>query len=122
MQTFDVTSLAAAIDTGGVAYDFEGFLGGYADQEDHATLYLTFRDDATGITGSDQLGPITAADRGNVTSLLHQAAEGFVPPGTVTIEVELRFTAVASAYNDGYADNVSLVLRQQALFLPLLTR
>ncbi len=121
MQTFDVTPLAAAINAGTLRYEFAGYLGGYADQEDNATLYLTFRDGIGAVTGSTQLGPVTAADRGGVTSLLRQQASGFVPPGTETIDVELRLTSVASLYNDAYADNLSLVLGLN-LFLPLLLR
>jgi hypothetical protein len=124
MQTIDVSPIAASIDSGGVSYALAAYLGGYADQEDHATVYLTFRDGASGLLGSDQLGPVSSADRGGLTSLLPCSANGLVPAGTVTIEVELRLTSVASLYNDGYADNLSLILEQLflPLFLPLVTR
>lgn len=121
IQTLDVSAIAGAINSGTVRYMFEGYLGGFSNQQDQATAYLTFRSGANAILGSTQLGPVTNTDRGNQTSLLRRTAGGFVPPGTVAIEIELRLTAIASSYNDGYADNLSLVLGSQ-LFLPLVVR
>ena len=44
-------------------------------------------------------------------ALIRVAASGVVPPGTEEIEVELHFT-VESGVGDGYADQLSLVLRR----------
>ena len=54
---------------------------------------------------------MTAADRGDQTTLLHRFTTGDVPPGTVAIEIEVLFE-VEAGLGDGYADNLSLVLQR----------
>jgi len=56
------------------------------------------------------MGGFTAADRGNVSKLLPDARSGVVPAGTRYITAELAFTRFAPNTNDGYADDLSLVL------------
>ncbi len=71
------------------------------------------------------IGPITAAQRGNHTGFVHVTANGVVPAGTVWAEVDVTMTRVSLAgpYNDGYADNLSLVLLpSHPLFLPAMVR
>ena len=56
------------------------------------------------------VGPVTAADRGNVTTLLRREQRVTVPAGTRSLAVVIRTTRAAGAYDDGYADNISVVL------------
>jgi hypothetical protein len=42
-----------------------------------------------------------------------------VPVGTRLIVVVVNMTEVTGPYDDGYADNLSLVLTSPGLFLPL---
>ena len=42
--------------------------------------------------------------------------------GTRFIEIKLDMFRYAGSYNDGYADNLSLVLWQSKVFLPLIMR
>ena len=44
-QTIDLSEIGPLIGTGRVAYDFSGWLGGWANQNDHADLVLRFLDD-----------------------------------------------------------------------------
>jgi hypothetical protein len=110
IQDIDVSALAAGIDTGNVSYDCSADLGGYFDQEDNATVEYDFLDQATHLLSQVILGPVTAADRGNLTGLLHRDATAVVPAQTRTVEVIVTLTQAAGPYNDGYADNISLVL------------
>src|SRR5262249_43677003 len=54
-------------------------------------------------------------DRTNLTALLYRGATNVVPAATRTIQVALNMTnAGGFYYNDAYADNLSLVLRNGA--------
>jgi len=116
-QRFDLRDLAAAIDAGSVGYRVSGFFGGYAEQNDRAYLELYFLDD-NGAPHPDEvtIGGFDAADRGNVTKLLFDSARGTIPTGTRTVEAALRMSRapLAEPYNDGYADELSLVLPEPA--------
>lgn len=110
-QLINVAAAAYLIDSGNVTYDLSGYLGGWLHQEDNAVLTVTFKQGAI-VLGSAEIGPVTAGDRENATGLLYRDAAGFVPVGTRQILVTLVMTKDRSegTYNDGYADNLSLVL------------
>jgi hypothetical protein len=61
--------------------------------------------------GSVSIGPVTAADRGDLTELLPRSTRVREPPATRTISVTMHATGQDSAYNTAYADNLSLTLR-----------
>jgi len=65
--------------------------------------------------GSATLGPVTPADRGNQTGLLFRELSGYVPTGTTQIQLSLSMERPNSSDNDGYADNLSLVLHAAAV-------
>lgn len=109
-QSIDVSSEAAAIDAGNSTYEISGYLGGWQDQDDNAVLKITFKNADGEEVGTDSIGPVTAADRGNVTGMLPRSANGSVPAGTRRIDVLLQMTRTGGSNNDGYADNLSLVL------------
>src|SRR5712692_8263284 len=109
-QLINVASAAHQIDVGAVTFTLSGFLGGFADQGDNAVLSITFKN-GDQVLGSAQIGPVTAADRGNATGLLARSTSGAVPVGTREILVVLQMTrAPVFFYNDGYADNLNLTL------------
>ncbi len=109
-QLINVASAAHQIDVGAVTFALSGFLGGFADQGDNAVLSITFKN-GDQVLGSAQIGPVTAADRGNATGLLARSTSGAVPVGTREILVVLQMTrAPVFFYNDGYADNLILTL------------
>jgi len=107
-QLIDVSEGATDIDVGRVDFDLSGYLGGFAGQRDHATFTATFQDAGAATLGSAVIGPVSASDRGNVTSLLSRSTQGTIPVGTRQIEVLLEMTRIDGSYNDGYADNLSL--------------
>ena len=110
-QTFDVSGAAAEIDTGGVSVQLRAHLGGFLTDGDNTRVVTEFQDAPADVTfATRQIGPVTAADRQNETTLLQRAVFGTVPPGTRRIRLTLTATRTHGAHNDGYADNVSLTL------------
>ena len=87
-------------------------LGGYASQGDQATVTATFLDKKGHKVKSFKVGPVTTADRSEQTTLLLRTATRSIPTATWKIKVVITSTRVDGTYNDGYADNVSLVLKR----------
>jgi hypothetical protein len=56
------------------------------------------------------IGPVTSTDRGGVTGLLLRSTSGSLPVGARTAVVTLTLTRLEGTANDGYADDLSLVL------------
>lgn len=109
-QDIDVSSAMSLIDSGTVLYNASAWLGGFGSQDDNAVLAIQFKNWSGSVLGSAQLGPVLAADRNNQNSLLQRQQSGLVPSGTRQIHVVLTMTRKDGSYNDGYADNLSLVL------------
>ena len=108
-QLIDLIPLAHQIDAGQIRYRLSGAFGGFQDEDDSATLSLIFSDDLE-IIGIVGVGGFKAADRGSVTKLLPDSKSGIVPPTTRSVEVVLDMIRVTPITNDGYADDLSLVL------------
>jgi len=120
-QFIDVSAIAADIDAGLVRYDLSGYFGGLGSQDDSAELKMSFYAGATNI-GDVTIGQVAAAERGNVTGLLYQGFSGVVPAGTTEIDFAIRFVRFSGTFNDGYADNLSLVLHLPYVYLPIMLR
>ena len=118
MQSIDVSTGAAAIDAGGSTFDLSAFLGGFDTQDDNAVLSISFLSGASATLGSASIGPTTQPDRGGISGLLFQETSGFVPIGTRSIELTLTMTRFQGSYDDGYADNLSLVLAAGDVVVP----
>lgn len=116
-QDIDVSANAADIDAGNVVCDFSGYLGGFADQEDNATLTVIFNAANMTQISSSAIGPVTAANRSSLTELIARAHSVIVPPNTRSMRVSLAMQRVSSAgtFNDGYADSLSVILRGPAV-------
>ncbi|CAF1053532.1 unnamed protein product [Adineta steineri] len=70
------------IDNQRVYFNFSAWIGGYAFHNDNAQVSLAFIDQANqNINSNITLGPVSAGDRGSVTSLLFRQANGLVPIG-----------------------------------------
>ena len=109
-QTISVSQSASAIDTGGVTYLLSGWLGGYAGQDDNAPLTVTFQNTSGLALGSGTIGPVMASERSGATAFLLRSSNGIVPAGTRSVLVVLSLVRTSGTANDGYADNLSLVL------------
>jgi len=111
-QSIDVESLASVIDAGRAAFDLSAWLGGYANDEDIASLNITFLDATNQSLGAANISAPNAAERNNITGLFFQSTNGYVPVGTRQINVVLSANYARGRVNDSYADNVSLVITQ----------
>jgi hypothetical protein len=109
-QTVDVSAAAADLAGGGVFATLSAQLGGYATQADSATVTAQFESAPGQVLSTAQIGPVTAADRKDATTLLARSASVAVPAATRLIAVTITATRQEGQYNDGYADNVSLTL------------
>jgi hypothetical protein len=117
-QVVDVSDLASQIDAGDVSYALSGFLGGRDAEADLARVSARFLDAEGDLIAFGQIGPVSAAERGNQTALVERVEEGALPALTRSIEVTLVMTRLEGADNDGYADNLSLVLTATSMRLP----
>jgi len=101
-----------------VSYSLSGWLGGWAGQGDNALFYVQFLDEFDNVVGNSAIGPVTPQDRDNQTGLLYRDAQGLMPSGTHKLSFWLSMERLVSADNDGYADNLSFVLRDPANPVP----
>jgi hypothetical protein len=110
-QSVDVSAAATAIDSGTVEFSLSGWLGGWSNRPERATLTAVF----LGASGQSTGAPVAIADvdaqaRGNVTGLVQRAVEGVVPPSTRQITVTVQFLSGMTSFQNAYADNISLTL------------
>ena len=101
--------LAKGIGSGKVHYALSGWLGGFSSQGDNATLVVTFENGSGKAVGTTRIGPVTAAQRKDVSDMLLRKAGGAVPASTRTVQVVLIMKRTDGSDNDGLADNLSLV-------------
>lgn len=113
-QRVRLTAAQRHIDAGRVRYAVSANLGGFRTQGDNARVQVTWLSASGASLGTVKLAPVTAAERGGKTGLLRRSASGTVPARAVTAQVTLIVTRVAGKNNDGYADNLRLVLRPAA--------
>ena len=109
-QGIDLTHCARLIDKGALTYTASGWFGGFAGQDDNARLSLLFFDGQGRIQSSPTLGPVLNSDRGGANALVQRTSSADVAGGVRTIQVTLTATRTAGVSNDGYADNLSLIL------------
>jgi len=108
-QTIDVSGLIGQIDQAIVEFQLSAWLGGFGDQRDNAALRARFLDEEGSLIGLSTLRPKSAAARNNETGLFFIEDFGDLPALTRTIEVQLS-AASFGGENEGFADNMSLVL------------
>ena len=105
-----MSAAAAEIDAGQVTATLSALLGGYATQTDYAAVGATFLNAGGAPAGSLRLASVSPGDRNSVTALVARSTSGTVPAGTRQISVRIDAVREEGSYNDGYIDNVSLVL------------
>lgn len=111
-QLADLSSIKQEIDAGKVSYELSGLLGGYRSQNDRAKLVADFLDANRDVIQSTQIGFVTPGDRDNVTRMVRRESTGPVPVNTRIIRFRLIAVLEEGANNDGYADDLSMVLRK----------
>lgn len=105
-QSLDLGAPANA----GDRFSLSGWLGGWQAQGDNAKLYVSFLNLSGDEIGSTEIGPVSAADRGNKTGLFYREASGALPGQTATLQFWLSMERVGGGDNDGYADNLNFTL------------
>ena len=85
-------------------------MGGFATQTDYAAVSATFLNAGGGTLGALRLAAVNPGDRNSVTALVARSTSNTVPAGTRQISVRIDAVRDQGSYNDGYIDNVSLVL------------
>jgi len=113
-QSIDISGLAPSIDAGVVTFDLSAYLGGLGAEDDFATLSVAFAPNggtvgATPATALVITGP-SSTGRGGVTGLLPVEGTGVVPVGSRSAIVTFSATRLEGSYNDGYGDDLSLIL------------
>jgi uncharacterized repeat protein (TIGR01451 family) len=110
-QTIDLSSVAADVDAGHVNFALSGQLGGFLFNEDNANVFVTFETADKSLLSRVDTGSVSASDRNDKTELLTRSTHGAVPASTRFALVQIHFKRDAnSGYNDGFADNIALVL------------
>lgn len=116
-QVVDVSAAATQIDRGTVRATLSALLGGFSTQTDDARASVQFassNQEAANVGPPLLIGPVTPTDRGNVTELLPRSTSALVPAGARIAYVTVTFTRPGGqGYNDGYADNIALSLRDE---------
>jgi hypothetical protein len=114
VEQIDLTPLAAQIDGGKLNMTLSGLLGGLADQADAVTIAAVVADPAGSAGAATSIGPVTPADRNNQTTLLPKSSCTKVPAGVRQAIVSVDIHRDSGSYNDGYFDNLKLVLSDDA--------
>ncbi len=112
-QILSLNQQTEAIDNGHLRFVLSGWLGGFGDQDDYAIASVYFKDVQGQLLSEARIGPISAKQRGNISGLLYDETSALVPQRARTAEVLVQFNG-AAGYNDGAADNLSLVLYDEA--------
>jgi hypothetical protein len=109
-QTIDLSGGSGGIDSGAKKYELSGYLGGYGGQNDSAIVEATFEDANGQSLGVARIGPVTDLTRKGRTALVNSHANGSVPKGARKVVIKVLMSRSDGAYNDGYADDISLVI------------
>ena len=110
MQTVALGTYATKIDAGKVKFTIAAWLGGSGSEDDSATVYLTFYSGSHAYLSGAAIGPVTNADRNNVTKFLSRSKTTTVPATARTVDIDVEFDGVIGTYNNAYVDNLSLIL------------
>jgi len=109
-QTISLAAGAADIDKGSVTYVFSAWLGGYSSQDDNAKVTLILKGADGASIAQTQLGPVLATERKGVAGFFARKTSDAVPKGARSATITLTMTRAEGTYNDGEADDVSLIL------------
>ena len=109
-QTVAVPVAPVSIDAGLATATLTADLGGYRLVNDRMQVTAQFLDGAGTPIGSFTIGTVTAADRGNLTTLVRRTGTQPMPAGTRSMTVILTAIGASPGYNTAYADNVRLTV------------
>lgn len=110
-QVDSLTKYVGLIKTGKAKFTLSGWFGGWESQRDYTTLTVTWENAAGAVVGKPTvIGDVTPGQRKNVTGVFARHKAGVVPKGATQAMVKLKMQRLDGGYNDGYADNLGLVI------------
>jgi hypothetical protein len=113
-QLVPLTTYQKWIATGKAKFTLSGWFGGWESQRDYATLTVIWQNaQGVAVGKATAIGDVTPHQRKNVTGLLARSKTGLVPKGATQALVKLKLVRLDGGYDDGYADNLGLVLTQK---------
>jgi hypothetical protein len=89
-QTDSLSAFGGLIGSGSAKFKLSGWLGGFATQTDFATLTVTWMSAAGRALAHTTIGPVTPAQRNDITGLLFRTKSGTVPRRAVSAVLTLR--------------------------------
>lgn len=108
VQTVSLAKFVSAIKAGNATFSTFAWVGGLGSLNDSGFVELDFKNASGSLVGTSiTLGPVTAAQRNNVTGLLKRAASGKVPKAARSVFVQISMITTGGGYNDGFADTLS---------------
>jgi hypothetical protein len=110
-QTVDIGLAATGVDAGKVNFALSGWLGGWGDRPERATLTAIFLDaSGRGVGEPFIIANVDAKARGGRTGLVERETRGEVPGGARSIVVTVGFVSGMTSIHNAYADNLTLTL------------
>ncbi len=111
-QTVNLASFVNAIKGGHVTAKLTGWIGGSGTRTDQTFVEVDFKNKKGFLVGTSMvLAGVTESVRGGKTELVKQMATAAVPTNARSAFVQLSFSRqTGQTYNDGFADDVGLVL------------
>ncbi|MFO0856239.1 MAG: hypothetical protein U0640_02640 [Phycisphaerales bacterium] len=116
VQQIDLSALGEQIDANNANFNLGAWLGGFANQDDLARVVVVWADASSNSLRTDTLVGPNAQVRGGVTGLSAYWTSSRVPVNTRQALVTITLSRVIGPYNNGYIDNLWLVLSPQNLF------
>jgi hypothetical protein len=126
-QRVDFAWAAHDVDRGDTRFGLSAWLGGWYVQEDAARVLVTFYDDHDrSLCGKPKdvcaaLPIVGRRERGGRTTLIPESCSSVIPKRARSAEVRIEAYRFSGDYNDGYADEVSFVVRPQPPVRPATT-
>ncbi|MCA9320786.1 MAG: hypothetical protein KDB53_08630, partial [Planctomycetes bacterium] len=112
-KIFDLSGHQHEIDHGGLGVHASVWLGGFGNSFDFARMRVHFTNPNGSSLGSHDLGPVTALDRGNVTTLLQRTGDFVAPAGARRLRIELYLQGSGPNFH-AFVDNASIVLDNES--------
>jgi hypothetical protein len=110
-QVDSLKPYVSLIASGKAKFTLSGWFGGFADQRDYTTLTVTWRNAKGVAVGKPTvIGDVTPGQRKDVTGLVARSAKGAVPAAATQALLLIKMVRLDGGYDDGYADNLSLVV------------
>jgi hypothetical protein len=111
-QTTSLIAYANDIDNGNVLFNLSAWMGGWAGQNDSASVSIYFQNSASQIIGNrTTIGPILDTDRGGITATVFRQITGSVPVNTRWVTTNVNMTKYSGADDDGSIDNIRFELK-----------